>query len=305
MGLRRFGRSLTRPVGLRDGLLSVFTWAMLGLAAVALARLWTHAATPTPSALFAPDCEVYKVSIDLLKGTGPVIAAFAAAMVAVVAWLVKSLLSFLVWHHGECSDRIDLMTAIRSEIVTNASSENVYADDATLNDIIAKIDASPAAGPIHQPYVVTTKRPPVSDELGGQFKLLAPSVSKRVSAYINLSDALDAQLADLRSKAFLKLSRERQISMWRQIFNLGKSTVDAGVQAEQRLQKHIRRQYAYLNATRAGAAAVLACASLALAQGGPRWLRPYERLAAKWVDACSSSVAANPIAAHDNIRSVP
>ena len=156
--------------------------------------------------------------LELLKALAPVIAAALAALIAVVSWFGKSLVSWVAWLFTRRQNRIDLMTAIASEIGTNLIAEGGFAqqDEATVTFI---------------PYFASTDAPPLLASLTDKFLLLPANVSPSIFNYFNLSQALDAQIKDFRSEAFAKIGIIRQRETYRDTILLARETVEAGREA--------------------------------------------------------------------------
>ena len=235
----------------------------------------------------APDCGLFAAALETVKNAGPVLAAIAAASVAIIGWMIKGLVDLATWHYGERQQRIDLMTAILSEIEYNLVGESNYAGEDNLKGLLAVFDRPTGMRESFLPYAATTTAPPLLATLTEKFMLLPPRVSSAVFKYFNSSDALNAQIKDFRSDTFKAIGRVRQKAVIEDVYNkLGAGTVAAGTQSIDALRASIKWQIFRRNSVVCLAITLFAAAAMLLYLGLPKWVKPLERVAAVWASTC-------------------
>jgi len=180
------------------------------------------------------------VPLEVLKSAAPVAAAAAAALVALVGWWCKSVISYCVWRDRSLHQRIELMQTIRAEIGINLTGEKVWASDAYRDGLLEKFDGPGWTSRGFVPYASTTSQPPLLDEFVKKLFLLPETVATKVFEYFNQSQALDAQVKDFRSEAFLGIGRQRQRDVLIDTYALGADTVSAGETAQKLLLEAVK-----------------------------------------------------------------
>lgn len=229
----------------------------------------------------AVDCAQEPLVVAGFKTVLPALAILGA----VVAWIGKSLVSWIAWQIGRSIQRFDMMKALRAEIASNARSETVYADPDGAEALIRYLAADAGADQPWAPYVTVVERNVVFESLVGSLILLPAGVSERIVGYYNLTIGLTVQIKDFASETYRRLSRPRQQKVIRDLYKLGSEVRTASDLALRAIDLSLTRHRLVLGLSGA-LAALAALASIPLLALLMQKLAGIVRPAAEWASTC-------------------
>ena len=181
------------------------------------------------------DCLREPGLIAFAKSFGASVAILGAA----AAWLLNNALRWLVWFVGERRREYELIKGLKAEIGSNAESEQNWSGAAAANALIERLRTQVGPYKPWVPYVAVVESNAVFDGAKDSINRLPAFVIEKVVEYYNFTTGLTAQLHDLRSEAYAKLSHARQITVLRNLYDLGEKVVSAGGQAQDALPRRL------------------------------------------------------------------
>jgi hypothetical protein len=173
-------------------------------------------------------CEGIKTLLMVVQTSGFILTGVLSALVAALAWLTKQGVSGAVWIYRRRQREREIVLALRAEIMSNLSFEEVYADPDVIGKIVATMKRHKAWSDSFMPYVAVDPRDLVMDKVSNELTVLPATLLPSIVKYYNLSGALAVQLSDLRSDAFKSIGIDRQIGVFEDIKPAAIESCDAG-----------------------------------------------------------------------------
>jgi hypothetical protein len=177
----------------------------------------------------------------------PAVLAFAKAfgasigiLGAALAWLLNNVVRWTVWRIGEWRSEYEPVKGLKAEIASNARSERNWAAPEEADKLIAALKTDLGPYKPWAPYVAVIEADIIFDGLKGSINRLPSNVIEKVVEYYNLTSGLTKQLEDFRSEAFTQLSRPRQTTVIRGVYELGAAVITAADKALEALEKRVQ-----------------------------------------------------------------
>lgn len=194
-----------------------------------------------------------------LKGNATLAAAILAAIIGVVGWLVKSLVSAVLHYHRKYTAEIELMTALKAEIFSNTESEKTFSDPALLDTLRNAY----AANAKHKLYVPLYRQNIVFDVVKQNISAIPEAPMNAVIKYYNVNGGFDVSLARLEDKRFEGLPNDRKIKVFESVMQTAAQAVLLGEEAITALVGEIaskKRRQLFLTGWAAVLVAAFTCA---------------------------------------------